>query len=104
MKKYFCNEYFISTISGYLNFFDYLVCGGTITSSHGMISSPRNASNMPFFPNNISCHWSFRPNSASNGQSWGKTTVFRAERIRMPKFVHEHYEFCASRLVFRSGE
>ena len=85
----------------YLYFLD---CGGTITSTHGMISSPRNASNMPFFPNNVSCHWSFRPNSVSNGQSWGKTTVFRAERIRIPKYVHEHIDYCASKLVFQSGE
>ena len=94
----------IRMISRDQNIFIFLVCGGTITSTHGMISSPRNASNMPFFPNNVSCHWSFRPNSVSNGQTWGKTTVFRAERIRLPKYVHEHYTYCASRLIFQSGE
>ena len=83
------------------------VCGGTRTNAQGLISSPRNASNMPYYPAQTSCHWSFRPNAGASGQSWEKTTVFKADRIRIAKYTwtwngHAH-EWCGSALVVRSG-
>ena len=79
------------------------VCGGTITSSSGIISSPRNTSNIPFYPASTSCHWQFRPYTGPNGQLWEKTIVFKANRIRIAKFIHETGEYCTSALTFRTG-
>jgi hypothetical protein len=84
-----------------------IVCGGTITNAQGLISSPRNSSNMPYYPSQTSCHWSFRPNTGANGQPWAKTTVFKADRIRMAKFTYTwsgiQNEWCGSRLMVKSG-
>ena len=70
-----------------------------MTSPAGSISTPRLSPSIANYTTNTSCHWKLRPFVGANGQSWHKTTVFRADRVLLRHFE----DWCADRLTIRSG-